>query len=68
MTCTSASPDQRLVMYIDKLGVLDEAQSVVVPLLQALMQRIFVFSHLLEEMLIDGATEGSGHAQQQFGP
>ena len=66
----SASSDERLVVFIDELGLLDayEKEPVVVPLLQSLMRQmdkqkgklVFVFSHLLEEMLKRGATDASG--------
>ena len=66
----SASSDERLVVFIDELGLLDayEKEPVVVPLLQSLMRcmdkrkgkLVFVFSHLLEEMLTRGATQQSG--------
>ena len=66
----SASSDERLVVFIDELGLLDayEKEPVVVPLLQSLMRcmdkrkgkLVFVFSHLLEEMLERGATDQSG--------
>ena len=66
----SASSDERLVVFIDELGLLDayEKEPVVVPLLQSLMRcmdkrggkLVFVFSHLLEEMLKRGATDESG--------
>ncbi|CAE7570495.1 unnamed protein product [Symbiodinium microadriaticum] len=61
---------ERLVIFIDELGLLDayEKEPVVVPLLQSLMRQmdkqkgklVFVFSHLLEEMLKRGATDASG--------
>ncbi|CAE7944669.1 unnamed protein product [Symbiodinium necroappetens] len=66
----SASSDERLVIFIDELGLLDayEKEPVVVPLLRSLMRcmnkrkgkLVFVFSHLLEEMLKRGATDESG--------
>ncbi|CAE7243477.1 unnamed protein product [Symbiodinium sp. CCMP2592] len=66
----SASSDERLVIFIDELGLLDayEKKPVVVPVLQSLMRQmdkqkgklVFVFSHLLEEMLKRGATDASG--------
>ena len=66
----SASSDERLVVFIDELGLLDayEKEPVVVPLLQSLMRcmdkrkgkLVFVFAHLLEEMLKRGATDQSG--------
>ena len=66
----SASSDERLVIFIDEVGLLDayEKEPVVVPLLQSLMRcmdkrkgkLVFVFSRLLEEMLKRGATDESG--------
>jgi len=66
----SASNDERLVIFIDELGLLDayEKETVVVPLLQSLMRcmdkwkgkLVFVFSHLFEDMLTRGATQQSG--------
>ena len=66
----SASSDERLVIFIDEVGLLDayEKEPVVVPLLQSLMRcmdkrkgkLVFVFSRLLEEMLKRGATDERG--------
>ena len=68
-----AGDHEHIVLFIDEVGFLDEqlqegVKPPVVPLLQDLMQYmdvvehkvIFIFSHLLEEMLRLGATSGSG--------
>ena len=71
-----AGNNEHIVLFIDDLGFLDEnlqegVRPPVVPLLKDFMQfmdplenkAIFIFSHLLEEMLA-GVTEGSGRPLQ----